>query len=61
MPKTTTLDLRKVHQTLDDDLDIIIADSRYTFIRDLIKGAVERSGEVKTNISDKIDQVVLNR
>ena len=52
---------RKVHQTLDDDLDIIIADSRYTFIRNLIKGAAERSGEVKTNISDRIDQVVLNR
>jgi ferrous iron transport protein B len=52
---------RQVHQTLDDDLDIIIADSRYTFIRNLIQGAAERSREVKTNISDKIDQVVLNR
>ncbi len=52
---------RKVHQTLNDDLDIIIADSRYTFIRNLIQGAAERSGEVKTNISDKIDQFVLNR
>jgi ferrous iron transport protein B len=52
---------RKVHQTLDDDLDIIIADSRYTFIRNLIQGATERSREVKTRISDKIDQVVLNR
>lgn len=52
---------RKVHQTLDDDLDIIIADSRYTFIRNLIQGAAERSREVKTNISDKIDQAVLNR
>ncbi len=52
---------RKVHQTLDDDLDIIIADSRYTFIHNLIQGAAERSRQVKTNISDKIDQVVLNR
>jgi ferrous iron transport protein B len=52
---------RRVHQTLDDDLDIIIADSRYGFIRNLTLGSVERTREVKTNISDKIDQVVLNR
>ncbi|PAX49092.1 Fe(2+) transporter permease subunit FeoB [Brunnivagina elsteri] len=52
---------RRVHQTLDDDLDIIIADSRYTFIRNLTQGAAERTREVKANISDKIDQVVLNR
>lgn len=52
---------RQVHQTLDDDLDIIIADSRYTFIHNLIKGAAERSHEVKANISDKIDEVVINR
>jgi ferrous iron transport protein B len=52
---------RRVHQTLDDDLDIIIADSRYGFIRNLTLGSVERTREVKTSISDKIDQVVLNR
>ncbi len=52
---------RRVHETLDDDLDIIIADSRYTFIRNLTQGVAECSREVKTNISDKIDQIVLNR
>ncbi|MEG4863855.1 MULTISPECIES: Fe(2+) transporter permease subunit FeoB [unclassified Microcoleus] len=52
---------RRVHETLDDDLDIIIADSRYTYIRTLTQGIVESSREVKTNISDKIDQIVLNR
>jgi ferrous iron transport protein B len=52
---------RRVHETLDDDLDIIIADSRYTYIRTLTQGVAESSREVKTNISDKIDQVVLNR
>ncbi len=52
---------RRVHETLDDDLDIIIADSRYTFIRNLTQGVVECSREVKTNTSDKIDQIVLNR
>ncbi|MFM9266742.1 Fe(2+) transporter permease subunit FeoB [Tychonema sp. BBK16] len=52
---------RRVHETLDDDLDIIIADSRYTFIRNLTQGVAECSREVKTNTSDKIDQIVLNR
>jgi ferrous iron transport protein B len=52
---------RRVHETLDDDLDIIIADSRYTFIRNLTQGVAECSREVKTSTSDKIDQIVLNR
>lgn len=52
---------RRVHETLDDDLDIIIADSRYTFIRNLTQGVAESSREVKANVSDKIDQIVLNR
>lgn len=52
---------RRVHETIDDDLDIIIADSRYTFIRNLTQGVAECSREVKTSTSDKIDQIVLNR
>ncbi|PSB50940.1 ferrous iron transporter B [filamentous cyanobacterium Phorm 6] len=52
---------RRVHETLDDDLDIIIADSRYTFIRNLTQGVAECSREIKTSTSDKIDQIVLNR
>ena len=52
---------RKIHNTLDDDVDIIIADSRYTFIRQLTQAAVERKREVKSTVSDQIDKVVLNR
>ncbi len=52
---------RKIHSSLDEDIDIIVADSRYSFIRQLMQGAAERTREVKTNISDKIDRVVLNR
>jgi ferrous iron transport protein B len=52
---------RRVHETLDDDLDIIIADSRYTFIHNLTQGVAEFSREVKTSVSDKIDKVVLDR
>ena len=52
---------RKIHNTLKDDVDIIIADSRYTFIRQLTQAAVERRREVKSTISDRIDKIVLNR
>ena len=52
---------RKIHNTLEDDVDIIIADSRYTFIHQLTQGGVERRREVTSTVSDKIDKVVLNR
>ncbi len=52
---------RKIHQTLEEDIDIIIADSRYSFIRQLLLGATDRTREVSSSISDKIDLVVLNR
>ncbi|OKH23557.1 ferrous iron transport protein B [Hydrococcus rivularis NIES-593] len=52
---------RQIHQVLGEDIDIIIADSRYGFIHQIATGAVEHSQEIKANISDKIDRVVLNR
>ena len=52
---------RKIHQLLHEDIDIIIADSRYGFIRSLIKGAVRQTRDISSTRSDKIDQFVLNR
>jgi ferrous iron transport protein B len=52
---------RKIHQVLGEDLDIIIADSRYGFIHQIATGAVEHPQEIKSHVSDKIDRVVLNR
>ncbi len=52
---------RKIHQVLGEDIDIIIADSRYGFVRQLTVGAQERTREVSTTVSDQIDRVVLNR
>ena len=52
---------RKIHQLLHEDIDIIIADSRYGFIRSLIQGAVRQTRDVSSTTSDKIDQFVLNR
>jgi len=52
---------RQIHQVIGEDIDIIIADSRYGFIQKLVKEAIERQGEVRNNISERLDQIVLNR
>ncbi|MDJ0902978.1 MAG: Fe(2+) transporter permease subunit FeoB [Xenococcus sp. MO_188.B8] len=52
---------RKIHQLLHEDIDIIVADSRYGFIRSLIQGAVRQTRDISSTRSDKIDQFVLNR
>ena len=51
----------KIHQLLHEDIDIIVADSRYGFIRSLIKGSVRQTRDISSTKSDKIDQFVLNR
>jgi ferrous iron transport protein B len=51
----------RIHQTLGEDTDLLIADSRYTWIRHIIQGVAERTHLVKQTVSDRIDQVVLNR
>ncbi|MGB6301765.1 MAG: Fe(2+) transporter permease subunit FeoB [Rivularia sp. (in: cyanobacteria)] len=52
---------RKIHQLLHEDIDIIVADSRYGFIRSLMQGSVRQTRNISTTKSDKIDQFVLNR
>ncbi len=52
---------RQIHQVLGEDIDIIVADSRYGYIHNLLQGAAERQGEVSIKLSDKIDRIVLNR
>ena len=48
-----------LENVIDDDIDILMADTRYSYIADLLEGKVERK-EVKT-ASDRIDKIVLNR
>lgn len=52
---------RQIHQVLGEDIDIIIADSRYGFIRQVTQGATRRRGEISDTRSDRLDQIVLNR
>ncbi|WP_017663215.1 Fe(2+) transporter permease subunit FeoB [Baaleninema simplex] len=52
---------RQIRQVLGEDLDLIVADSRYGFIHQVIEGTLERTREVDTTVSDRIDRIVLNR
>jgi ferrous iron transport protein B len=52
---------RLIRQVLNDDLDVVFADSRYGWIRQLVSGVARQTRLVSRSVSDRIDQVVLNR
>ncbi len=50
-----------LNRQYDGDLDMVIADLRYSFVSDVAKQAIIRKGEANQTITDKIDRVVLHR
>ncbi len=50
-----------IEEEFAEDVDILIADARYSFIADVMERAVRKSNRVAYNLSDKIDNIVLNR
>ncbi|ALG67281.1 Fe(2+) transporter permease subunit FeoB [Beggiatoa leptomitoformis] len=50
-----------VKDNLDEDIDIIIADARYSFINTINDIAVKKNRQLHRSLSDKIDNIVLNR
>ncbi len=51
----------KLSSELDEDIDIIVADSHYRAINVIINEVVRRKHDVSETVSDKIDKVVLSR
>jgi len=51
----------KLSTELDEDIDIIVADTHYRQINAIINEVVRRKQEVSETVSDKIDKVVLSR
>jgi ferrous iron transport protein B len=52
---------QKIEDILDEEADILMADSRYGLISWLTKDAVKKGNRVGKTVSDKIDGFVLNR
>jgi ferrous iron transport protein B len=50
-----------IEEDLEEEVDILTADSRYTFISAVVEETVKKGGKIAKTVSDKIDQVVLNR
>ena len=48
-------------QSLGDDIDIRLADARYTFVNRIANGCVHQTGRVSRQLSEHIDRIVLNR
>jgi len=52
---------QSVESETEDEIDILAADARYSFVNKLTKHTVCRLNEVSRLTSDKIDHIVLNR
>jgi ferrous iron transport protein B len=48
-------------QTLGEEIDLLIADVRYTWIREVVTATVTLPGQVSQTISERIDRWVLHR
>ena len=51
----------KIEEDLEEEVDIIVADTRYSFIATVVEATMKKADQVKRSVSDKIDKVVLNR
>jgi ferrous iron transport protein B len=52
---------KKIEETLGEETDILVADSRYELIVAVTRDTVKRGLRVSRTLSDKIDRVVLDR
>jgi len=52
---------QEIEHKLDEEIDIIVADTRYSFVTSVIAASVKKAGAVTKTASNKIDKVVLNR
>ncbi len=53
--------LKHLKTVYGDDAEILIADARYGFISGLLKDTFKKPPAERTNISEKIDRIALNR
>lgn len=51
----------RIHQVLGDDLDLLIADARYSWIHHIVQQVKTKGQTVQPYLSDRIDRIVLSR
>ncbi|MBE9562898.1 MAG: Fe(2+) transporter permease subunit FeoB, partial [Proteobacteria bacterium] len=59
--KTIAQHQKNIETDLNEELDIIIADSRYNFISKTVANTVQKTDQITKTASEKIDRIVLNR
>ncbi|MDP8266224.1 MAG: Fe(2+) transporter permease subunit FeoB [Candidatus Aceula meridiana] len=52
---------KRIKEIIGEDVDVVIADSRYGFVHSVCKKTIQRSDSFRRDISDAVDKVVLNR
>ncbi len=50
-----------IEEKIEDEIDILTADARYSFVNELTQSSVYKLNEVSRHTTDKIDRIVLNR
>ena len=59
--QTLTDSLTRLQQHYGEDIDVTLADYRYTFVHDLVSRVVTRPAEKQVNFSDRLDGILTNR
>jgi ferrous iron transport protein B len=54
-------EISKIEKHIGEDIEIVMADGRYGFVHGLALDVVKRIGEMRKNMSDAIDHIVLSR
>ncbi|MGE5637045.1 MAG: Fe(2+) transporter permease subunit FeoB [Nocardioidaceae bacterium] len=50
-----------LERSLGEDVDIVLADSRYGLARELVQAVTHEAGELSVTATDRLDSIVLNR
>lgn len=54
-------DIKSIEKTLGEEMDIIIADSRYGLIHSICRRCVDKTDMIRKDVTDVIDTIVLNK
>lgn len=55
------LDVDQVRLNADIDIDLCVADAKYTYLHDLCKRVRRTEGKLSRNFTEKVDQFILNK